>query len=150
MQNADVLVFLLLVAILLVWLAGLFRKWLTAPPKTIRVVEPDEEIPVTDAVALLEESGYEVMTTKRKVPIRIRLNGDQELESRLFVDHFANDGDNLYIVKLARERQPLEMTGSGIRNQLLVYHLLYEEAAGILYVDPRQRTIHKIQFEVTA
>lgn len=137
-------------AVLAVFLFSALRKWLAAPPKMKRFIEADEEIPATEAVQLLEFSGYEVLTGKRKIPIHIAINDADELQSRLFVDHFAADGDKVYVVKLARDRKPLERSGSGIRDQLLVYQLLYEQAEGILYVDPRLKTIDKITFRVEA
>ncbi|MNU00607.1 hypothetical protein D3C72_2437780 [compost metagenome] len=76
------------------------------------------------------------------------MNDRELLESRLFIDHFAAEEEKLYVVKVARDRKPLDWTGSGLRDQLLVYQLLYPEAEGILYVDPRQKTIEKIRFDV--
>lgn len=148
MKSGDGLILFLLSAVLVGFLLSALRNWLSAPPKLKRFIKADEEIPVTEAVELLEFSGYEVFTVKRKIPIHILVNDTNELQSRLFIDHFAAEGDNVYIVKLARDRKPLEMTGSGIRDQLLVYHLLYNQAAGILYVDPKLRTIDKITFQV--
>lgn len=148
MYRGDSGILFLLCLFIAGWLFVLFRRWLTAPPRVKRFIEPDEEIPVTDAVELLEYSGYEVLTSKRRIPIAVTVNDERELESRLFIDHFAAEGDKLYVVRLARERKPLDMTGSGLRDQLLVYQLLYEQAEGILYVDPKQRTIDKITFKI--
>lgn len=109
---------------------------------------PDEEIPVTEAVALLENAGYEVLTTKRKIPIRMLVNDQEELFSRYFVDHFAQCEDKWYVVKVARPRNGFEMRGSLIRDQLLPYQLIYLEASGVLYVDVSLQKIVKIQFEL--
>lgn len=76
------------------------------------------------------------------------LNQKEELYSRLFIDYFAEKEDNLYLVKVARERKPLEMTGSAIRDMLLVYSLLVPEAAGVLYVDMNGRKIKQITFHI--
>jgi hypothetical protein len=148
MHQGDNLVLLLVVILLGYWIWTALKRWLIAPLQRKSTLQIEDEIPLSDAVALLEQSGYEVITTKRRISLRILLNDAQELESRLFVDHFAQQKDKLYAVKLAKERKPLEMTGSAIRDQLLVYQLLYEEVVGILYVDMSNRTIHKIEFEM--
>ncbi|MBO9609053.1 MAG: hypothetical protein J7639_24060 [Paenibacillaceae bacterium] len=148
MQYGDNLVMVLLIVASVFWGGYYVRKWLLKPPTLRLSVRPDSEIVVTDAVALLEESGFEVLTQKRKVSIRITVNEEDELQSRLFVDHFASREDGVYVVKVARERKPLDMTGSGVRDHLLVYHLLYPDAAGIVYVDPLLRTIHTYRFHI--
>ncbi|WP_144935633.1 hypothetical protein [Paenibacillus sp. 32O-W] len=148
MQNIDRYILLLILVLLIVWGWSRLRRWWSKPPETEWEIEVDEEIPVTDAVALLEESGYEVMTLKRRVNIHIMVNDEQEYQSRLFVDHFARKDNGLYVVKLAKERMPLDMTGSGLRDRLMPYALIFKEAEGILYVDPKLRTIHNIRFEI--
>lgn len=148
MNRGDSLILLLLslftMGVLFYW----FRRWITAPPKIQYPVEPDPEIMVTEVVELLEFAGYEVWTGKRKVPVSVELNDRTRLESRLFIDHFAAVDDKLYIVKVARDRKPVDMTGSGLRDALLVYQLLYEQIEGILLVDPKLRTIDKIRFSI--
>lgn len=146
MYRGDALTFLLLSVIIIGWLAYWFRRWLMAPPKGRNLIEPDSEIQMTEAVELLEFSGYEVLTGKRRIPVTIHVNDQIRLESRLFVDHFAAVEDKLYVVRLARERKPIDWTGSGIRDQLLVYQLLYQDIEGVLYVDPKLKSIEKIRF----
>lgn len=148
MQNIDRYILLLILVLLIVWGWSRLRRWWSKPPESEWEIEVDEEIPVTDAVALLEESGYEVMTLKRRVNIHIMVNDEQEYQSRLFVDHFARKDDGLYVVKLAKDRMPLDMTGSGLRDRLMPYALIFKEAEGILYVDPKLRTIYNIRFEI--
>ncbi len=148
MYRGDSLILLLLSVFIIGWLLYRFRFWLMAPPKGRPAIDPDPEVPSTVAVELLEFSGYEVLTGKRRIPIQIQVNDRELLESRLFIDHFAAEEEKLYVVKVARDRKPLDWTGSGLRDQLLVYQLLYPEAEGILYVDPRQKTIEKIRFDV--
>lgn len=150
MYRGDSLILFLLSILIIGWLVYRFRHWLLAPPKGKSAIDPDPEVPATAAVELLEFSGYEVLTGKRRIPIQIQVNDREMLESRLFIDHFAAEEDKLYVVKVARDRKPLDWTGSGLRDQLLVYQLLYPEADGILYVDPRQRSIEKIRFDVPA
>ena len=124
-----------------------FYRWLTAPPR-YAIVEPDPEIVLTEAVELLEQAGYSVLTNKRKISITARLGEEDARTSRLFVDHFVEKEGKLYLVKLEKPRKPLEWTGSGLRDRLLVYQLLYPEAAGILYVNPKEPSIELIRFEV--
>lgn len=138
----------LLIGMLLYWAWRSFRSWMADKPADEWEIEVNEEIPVTEAVGLLEEAGYEVMTMKRKVDVGITVNEDEELQSRLFIDHFARQDGKLFVVKLARERKPMDRTGSGIRDHLLVYALLFREAEGVLYVDPSRRSIQKIQFHI--
>jgi len=153
MKNGDGFVLVLLLAIFALWAIYLLRRWWYALPDRKMAIEADEEIPVTEAVALLEQAGYEVLTVKRRVPIYIEIDGGsdaggEDLESRLFIDHWARFEDNLYLVKVERERQPYEWTGSGLRERLLAYALLYEDAAGVLVVSPHTGRIRKVEFEI--
>lgn len=148
MAGRDGLVLALLSLFIVGWIVYVFRQWLLAPPKARFSIHQDTEIPVTDAVELLEYAGYQVLTGKRRVPVSITVNDKAELESRLFIDHFAAVDDELYVVKLARDRKPLEWTGSSIRDQLLVYQLLYDQVDGVLYVDTKRRAIDKFRFTV--
>lgn len=154
MTGSDRYVFIILLLLLIYLVYRGIRKWLTKADNEedqsyISQIEVDEEIPVTEAVRLLENSGYEVMTVKRKVNLKFVVNDEEEFQSRLFVDHFVRDQEeNLYAVKIAKSRQPLEMTGSQLRDKMMVYPLLFMEIEGVLYVDPLTQTIKKIYFEV--
>jgi hypothetical protein len=148
MQSGDQLVLLLIIGIIGIALFIAFLRWMNAISRPKWELIPDDEIPVTEAVAMLEKAGYEVMTMKRKVPIRMILNDQDELFSRYYVDHFAQNGTEWYVVKVARSRKPLEIRGSSLRDQLLPYQLIYLEAAGVLYVDVTLNKIVKIQFEL--
>ncbi len=148
MRSVYQLVLLLIIGIIGIAVFIAVRRNINSQSQSKWELVPDGEIPVTDAVVLLENAGYEVMTTKRKIPIRMLLDDEEELFSRYFVDHFAQSGDKWYIVKIARSRNPLELRGSSIRDQLLPYQLIYLEAAGVLYVDVELQKIVKIQFEL--
>lgn len=153
MEKGSGFVLVLLIVIIVVWGVRQLRNWWMSAPRESRLVDMDDEIPVTEAVALLERAGYAVMTLKRRIPLYITVDGGEEaggmdLESRLFVDHFARKEDKLYIVKLEKERKPLEWTGSGLRDRLLVYALLYEDAGGIVVVNPQTRRIRTLTFEI--
>lgn len=150
MQGEDVFVIILLAAGFSIWGWIALRRWLTFPARQVRLTF--DEIVVSDEnVQFLESSGYEVVSGKKKIPLRIMVDDEEELYSRMYIDYFARpegDEDQLYIVKTARDRKPLDLTGSGIRDALLSYFLLYEQVIGILYVDAKQGMIKKIHFEI--
>jgi hypothetical protein len=148
MQAGDQLVLLLIIGIIGVAVVISFRSWFNKKSQSKWEPIEDDEIPVTEAVAMLENAGYEVMTTKRKIPIRMLVDDQEELFSRYFVDHFAQRDEQWFVVKIARSRYPFEMRGSSIRDHLLPYQLIYLEAAGVLYVDVSLQKIVKIQFEL--
>lgn len=149
MRTGDSFVILLLIAVLVIWFYARGRKWYDKPRAALAIPRQDElYMPSEEAVMLLNARGYEIVAGKHKLPVTMTMD-DQLLESRIFVDAYVmDDDDRFYVVKLARERMPLEMTGSAIRERLLVYSLLYPEAAGVLYVDPVIGSIRKITFEV--
>ncbi len=76
-------------------------------------------IPQDEVVELLEAAGFDVLAGKTKIPITMTINEREQLESRLFIDYFAQKEDHIYLVKVAKERKPLEMTGSAVRDMLL-------------------------------
>lgn len=150
MQSEDVFVVILLVVALSIWGWVALRRWLILPPRQVPLVyqevDPDDEI-----AQFLQSSGYEVLSGKKKVPLRMIVDDEEELFSRIYVDYLVcpeGDEDQLFIVRAARERMPLELTGSGIRDALLPYYLLYEQVTGVLYVDVKQGFIKKIIFEI--
>ncbi|CAM4268147.1 hypothetical protein U9M73_08220 [Paenibacillus phoenicis] len=116
-----------------------FRSWVRKPFSLRSGIgfEMNEEIIEHPAVDMLEEAGYEVVSDKLKVPLTFRVDGEL-LHSRLFIDYIAVKNGEFYLVRTARERRPVEWTGSGLRRDLLPFLLLYPECAGVLYVDPEQ------------
>jgi hypothetical protein len=109
----------------------------------------NDDIPSDEAVELLEGAGFDVLSSKTRIPLYISINDAEEpLYSRLFIDYFAQKNEELYLVKLARDRRPIDMTGSSLRDAFLVYHLLFPDASGVLYVDMNQQKIKKISFHV--
>ncbi|GAA3405439.1 hypothetical protein ACFFNY_29135 [Paenibacillus hodogayensis] len=148
MRTGDTFVIVLLIAAGLIWFYARGRHWYDKPRPMLAIPQQEEIfVPSDEAVRLLNAEGYEVAAGKTKLPVTVLLDG-QELETRLFIDAFVLKEDELYIVKLARDRQPLEMTASAIRERLLVYSLLYPDAAGVLYVDTTLRSIRQITFEI--
>ncbi|WP_188887554.1 hypothetical protein [Paenibacillus radicis (ex Gao et al. 2016)] len=143
--------FVMLVAglLLVIWLYRSFYRWLHTPLAVNRLtLGKGGELEANDEnIAFLEQAGYEVISGKHRVPIGIELDG-QPLGSRLYIDYIAELDGTMYIVKTARERMPMDWTGSGVRDRLLVYSLLLPECAGVLFVDVKEKAIRTIHFQV--
>ena len=149
MEQGDVSVIMLILigaVCLVIWR---FRRWLSGSSRGGGGRIPQHaDIPVDDVTQLLEGAGFDVLAGKTKIPITISVNERKQLESRLFIDYFVQKDEHMYLVKVARERKPLEMSGSAVRDMLLPYSLLYPEAQGILYVDLTVNKIKKITFHI--
>jgi len=150
MQQGEVIVFLLLVAFVSSWVTLRIRRWWLRPQERRlmpRIAYAD--VQRDEAVELLEGAGFDVLAAKQRIPVYITVNeSDEPLESRLYIDYIASKNDQLYVVKVAKERRPLDMTGSAVRDLLLPYHLLFPDATGLLYVDMGQHKIRKISFHI--
>jgi hypothetical protein len=146
--NVDMFVLFLIIVVISIWLFIKFKNWLYLPGYIKLPFLENMNKPSGEAVNVLEESGYEVLHGKHKVPIQMNVDDDEDkqLHSQFFIDYFARQDDKVYIVKMARERQPMQWTGSSVRDRLLPYFLLYEEVQGVLYVDLKHRTIKKVTF----
>jgi hypothetical protein len=149
MRSGDWLVVVLVLGVFLVWGGVLFRHWFENPPKKrIQAPQGEPDFEPNEVTELLEGAGFDVLAAKARVPIVMTLNDREQYQSRLYIDYFAEKNDELYLVKVARDRKPLEMTGSGIRDALLPYYLLYPDASGVLYVDMNARKIKKFTFDI--
>jgi hypothetical protein len=148
-QVADWLIMIIAGALIAVWLLRRFYHWLHEPPASrMFLLGPGGELADDDEnIRYLEQSGYEVISGKHRVPISIGLDGEP-LSTRLFIDYVAMKDGKTYMVKTARDRMPLDWTGSGVRDRLLVYALLVPGAAGILYMDAKERWIRTITFAI--
>ncbi|WP_235680373.1 hypothetical protein [Paenibacillus albicereus] len=131
------------------WAYRAFYNWLHEPKGLKRLVLGRGEILAPDDphVLFLESHGYEVISGKHRVPLVVDLDG-KEMSSRLYVDYVAVRNGDMYAVKLMRERQPLDWTGSGLRDRLLVFHLLLPELEGILLIDTEDNKIRTVKFEL--
>lgn len=145
----DLFVMVAAALLIVYWGYRAFYNWLHQPRGMKRLVlgrgellEPDDA-----HVLFLESRGYEVLSGKHKVPIAVELDG-QELYSRLYIDYVAECDGLMYAVKISRERQPMDWTGSGLRDRLLVFSLLMPELEGILVVDPAERSIRTVKFDL--
>ncbi|MBP1962084.1 hypothetical protein [Paenibacillus aceris] len=148
MEKGDVTVILLILIVVVGFLFFRFQRWLDGPKKRRTRIPRHSEIPQDEVVELLEGAGFDVLAGKTKIPISMTVNDREQLESRLFIDYFVQKDENIYLVKVAKERKPLEMTGSSVRDMLLAYSLIYPEADGVLYVDMAMNKIKKITFHI--
>ncbi|CAH1197464.1 hypothetical protein PAECIP111891_01220 [Paenibacillus allorhizoplanae] len=148
MEQGDVRVILLILIVIVCIVFWRFQKWSAGSSRRRGRIPRHANIPEDDVVDLLEAAGFEVLAGKTKIPITMTVGEREQLESRLFIDYFVQKEDDIYLVKVARERKPLEMTGSAVRDMLLPYTLIYPEAQGILYVDMTVSKIKKITFHI--
>lgn len=150
MRSGDWFVVMLVVIVFLFWGVSSFRHWFENGPKKPRFVVPqgEEDVEPNEVTELLEGAGFDVISAKVRIPIIMTLNDGEQYQSRLYIDYFVEKKDELYVVKVSRERKPLELTGSGIREALLPYYLLVPEASGVLYVDIHAGKIKKFKFEI--
>ncbi|MFE4711071.1 MULTISPECIES: hypothetical protein [Paenibacillus] len=121
--------------------------WLEGSPRSLikDKIPINKDILPHPAIDYLEEAGYEVIGGKLKIPLSFRVNG-AAMYSRIFIDYVAAKEDgSFYMVILARPRKPLDFTGSGLRDYLLPYLLIYPECSGVLYVNMAAAAIHVIE-----
>ncbi|WP_310550176.1 hypothetical protein [Paenibacillus glufosinatiresistens] len=129
-----------------VWLVYRLYVWIQRT-ETAGTIPLNREIAPHPALKLLEDAGYEVIGGRLKIPLSFRIDGREALYSRLFIDYIAAAEDGgWYPVILARPRKAVEWTGSGLRDALLPYMLLYPDSAGILYVNTAEETVRAIAF----
>ncbi|NQX58907.1 hypothetical protein [Paenibacillus qinlingensis] len=148
MEQGDVRVILLIGIVVVCIVFWRFQKWSTGSSRRRGRIPRHANIPEDDVVDLLEAAGFEVLAGKTKIPITMTVGERDQLESRLFIDYFVQKEEDVYLVKVAKDRKPLEMTGSAVRDMLLPYTLIYPEAQGILYVDMTVSKIRKITFHI--
>lgn len=147
-ESYDWLLMILLGIIILLLIGYQLNRWLMSPePDHLPGVPINERIPDHPAIALLEQEGYEVVGGKVKINLTFDTD-ERPIHSRLFIDYIAS-GENgeLYLVKLARERLPVDWTGAGIRDRLMPFLLLYPECEGLLYVDTHAHSVHRLNME---
>lgn len=140
----DKFVIAFLGIIIVFWVLYGIRRWLQEPvPEQLPELVLNEEIQEHPALEILEREGYEVIGGKLKVPLTFQVN-KHTLYSRLFIDYVAEKEDEVFIVKTSRSRMPQEWTGSGLRDRLLPYLLLYPNCNGLLYVDTDDHSLKLI------
>jgi len=146
---ADWLIMAAAGGLIAVWLVRRFHAWLHEPPasRVYRLGEGTEPDPDDETVRFLTASGYEVVSGKHRVPIEIEVDGEP-MQARLFIDYVAVKDGRMWLVKTARDRKPIDWTGTGVRDRLLVYALLVPTAEGIVYADPKERRLRTITFAI--
>ncbi|NOU97663.1 hypothetical protein GC093_31205 [Paenibacillus sp. LMG 31456] len=152
MKSGDGVILVLLLLVLGIWLFFYIRNRMNNIVQngaTPTIPEDDETVSEDDVTQLLSEEGYSIVSGKQRIPIQISINDDAELlQSRLFIDYFAEKDGFYYAVKIAKDRRPLDMRGSALRDRLLVYQLVYPQTSGVLYVDLGQSKVSLIVFEL--
>jgi len=144
--NSDKAVWMLIGAALSIWLVYRIYVWLQSSPRSFMkdTIPINTEILPHPALGLLEAAGYEVIGGKLRVPLSFLVDGNA-MFSRLYIDYIASADDGTpYLVMLERPRKQLEWTGSGIRDSLLPYLLLYPECGGVLYVNTLTSKVSRI------
>ncbi|WP_181956614.1 hypothetical protein [Paenibacillus piri] len=151
MKSGDGWILFLILLALGTWLYVYVRSRMkmTVRPGHIPIPEDDEPVSEDEVTRLLAEEGYAIVSGKQRIPIQILVNDEEEpLQSRLYIDYFAEKDGHYYTVKLAKDRKPLEMRGSAVRDRLLVYQLVYPQTSGVLYVEPGLHKVSLIVFEL--
>ncbi len=145
---------IVLLVVTFIWIVHRFRRWMDEPLKQKLPFEIENtSTPTGEAVDILEAAGYEVISGKQKISMKMNVQEAMEkstLYSRVFIDYFARDEDGLlYVVKVEKHRYPMEWTGSAVRDRLLLYWMLYEhKLAGLLHVNINANEIKKLTFEM--
>lgn len=156
MLAGDRFIILLLSIIILYWIYRMVRKSFVSTTDTTQTmkeavwsIEPDDHILMTKAVELLEEAGYRVLTEERVVPLTFNVNGSIQLSGMMIIDHFVEDDEGIYVVKVAEGvgGQSFALTADMIQDELLPYVLLYPEAVGAVYVDIVRQAVHRIELQ---
>ncbi|MCT1397464.1 hypothetical protein AK95_17850 [Paenibacillus sp. LC231] len=147
-ERYDWLLMILLGVVIALLIGYRLNRWLMSPsPDRLPGIPINEHIPDHPAIGMLEQEGYDVVGGKVKINLSFE-TGHRPILSRLFIDYIASDDSGeLYMVKLARERMPVDWTGSGIRDRLMPFLLLYPECAGLLYIDVNEKSIHRLSMD---
>ncbi|WP_249899736.1 hypothetical protein [Paenibacillus sp. PK3_47] len=148
LASSDQVIMVLVGVAVAVFLIYRLVVWLQSSPRSFLKdgVPINKEIAPHPCIGLLEAAGYEVIGGKLKIPLSFNVDGSS-MYSRLFIDYVASkEEDSLYLVILSRPRKQLEFTGSGLRDTLLPYLLIYPECSGVLYVNTAASAIHVIRF----
>jgi hypothetical protein len=134
---------------MILWLVRRFDRWLHEPPGArLRRLAQNGGVLPDEAVTLLQESGYEVLSGKHRIPLGVAVDDGPVQATRLYFDYLVSKEDKYYLVKLERVRQPMDWTASGLRERLLAYALLFPDCEGIIVADPKDKLIRTVRFQV--
>jgi hypothetical protein len=150
MESSDWIVSILIIIVIAGWSLYHLHRWLYMPHRTRLPFEHEDLEPPSPSpeTRMLEEAGYEIISGKRKVLLRIEVDEDRTFTSNLWIDYFVRKDDEIYAVKTMRRRKPVDWTGSGLRDYFLPYALVYDKIDGVLYIHPEHQKIHKIVFHI--
>ncbi|SMF87637.1 hypothetical protein SAMN05661091_3817 [Paenibacillus uliginis N3/975] len=147
-ERYDGLLMVMIGVVAILLLSWRLNRWLMSPASSqLPGVPINERIQDHPAIELMEQEGFEVIGGK--VKINLTFDTDElPLYSRLFIDYVVTDGrGDLYLVKLSRERKHLDWTGSGIRDRLMPFMLMYPECAGLLYIDMNENVVRRVTMD---
>lgn len=147
-ERYDGLVMVMIGVVAILLLSWRLNRWLMSPASSqLPGVPINEVIHDHPAIDLMEREGYEVIGGK--VKINLTFDADEvQVYSRLFIDYVVtDDSGDLYLVKLSRERKPLDWTGSGIRDRLMPFMVMYPECAGLLYIDLNENAVRRVTMD---
>lgn len=145
----DWLIMLLAAGIMIGWVLRRLRRWLHDPPGArLRKLAQAGMVEENEAVELLREHGFEVLSGKHRVPLGVALDEGPAQSTRLYFDYLAVREDRYYLVKLERARQPIDWTASGLRERFLVFQLLFPDCYGIVVADPGEKWVRTVRFQV--
>jgi len=146
-SQSDIFVLIFILAGMLFWIYLRIKRWVRSPLRLRLPFPAASPVPSNEAVRLLVDAGYEVISGKKKVPLIVELD-EEVLDSRLFVDFFARKDHELYVVKVSNQRLPVQWSASGIRERFMIYHDLFKETHGVLYVDLAENRVRKIRIDI--
>lgn len=142
----DRVVFYLVVTLIVLFLFFRFKRSNLLGKSNGYPFEITKKYESNEITRLLETNHYEILTSKKSFPIRMRID-QEELRSRYFVDYFVRKDEKWFLVKVENQRRPFDWTGSSVRNHLLPYLLHFPNAAGLIVVRLQWKDLKIITFE---
>jgi hypothetical protein len=147
----DWMIMLIAAGLMLWWVIRRFDRWLHEPPGArLRRLAQAGGVELNDTVVLLQAHGYQVLSGKHRIPLKVEVDDSFIVPTRLYFDYLVSKEDKYYLVKLERARQPMDWTASGLRERLLVYALLFPDCEGIVIVTLRDQQLRIVRFKVEA
>ncbi|MFC5467874.1 hypothetical protein ACFPPD_04025 [Cohnella suwonensis] len=147
----DGLLIMIAAGLIVWWAIRRFDRWLHEPPGSrLRKLAQAGGVERDDAVELLEDQGFEVLSGKHRIPLGVVVGDEPSMPTRLYFDYLVSRDDKYYLVKLDRPRQPILWTASGLREKLLPYALLFPDCEGIVVASAQERQVKIVRFKVEA
>lgn len=135
--------------IMIGWVIRRFDRWLHEPPGSkLRKLALAGGVELDETTQLLQTHGYEVLSGKHRISLGVVVDEGPVMPTRLYFDYLAIKENKYYLVKIDRQRQPMDWTASGLRERLLVYALLFPDCEGMLIVIPQDQQLKIVRFKV--